>query len=43
MREIFLAQGIVPGGMPPTEFATLIKEDLAHWKRTIKSLNLKQP
>lgn len=43
VREIFLAQGIVPGGMPPAEFATLIKEDLAHWKRTIESLNLKQP
>ena len=43
VREIFLTQGIVPGGMPPAEFATLIKEDLAHWKRTIESLNLKQP
>ncbi|MFI5446281.1 Bug family tripartite tricarboxylate transporter substrate binding protein [Polaromonas sp. UC242_47] len=41
VREIFLAQGIEPGGMPPNEFATLIKEDLAQWKRTIEQLKIK--
>ena len=41
VREIFLAQGIVPGGMPPAEFATLIREDLAQWKRTIEQLQIK--
>lgn len=41
VRDIFLAQGIEPGGMPPAEFATMIKQDLAQWKRTIEQLNIK--
>lgn len=41
VRELFKAQGIEPGGMPPSEFQQLIKTDLAHWKRTIEQLGIK--
>jgi tripartite-type tricarboxylate transporter receptor subunit TctC len=41
VREVFKAQGIEPGGMPPSEFQQLIKTDLAHWKRTIEQLGIK--
>ncbi len=40
VREIFQAQGIEPGGMPPAEFTALVREDLALWKRTIQQLNI---
>jgi tripartite-type tricarboxylate transporter receptor subunit TctC len=40
VREIFQAQGIEPGGMPPAEFTTLVRDDLALWKRTIEQLNI---
>ena len=41
VRELFAAQGIEPGGMPPAEFGTLIRDDLAGWKRTVERLNIK--
>jgi len=41
VRELFKAQGIEPGGMPPAEFQQLIKTDLAQWKRTIEQLGIK--
>jgi tripartite-type tricarboxylate transporter receptor subunit TctC len=41
VRDIFLAQGIEPGGMPPGEFASLIKADTAQWKRTIEQLKIR--
>jgi tripartite-type tricarboxylate transporter receptor subunit TctC len=41
VRELFKAQGIDPGGMPPSEFQQLIKTDLAQWKRTIEQLGIK--
>jgi tripartite-type tricarboxylate transporter receptor subunit TctC len=40
VREIFQAQGIEPGGMPPAEFTALVRDDLALWKRTIEQLNI---
>lgn len=40
VREIFQAQGIEPGGMPPAEFTALIRDDLALWKRTVEQLNI---
>jgi tripartite-type tricarboxylate transporter receptor subunit TctC len=41
VRELFRAQGIEPGGMPPAEFQQLIRSDLAQWKRTIDQLGIK--
>lgn len=41
VRELFKAQGIEPGGMPPADFQRLIKTDLAEWKRTIEQLGIK--
>ena len=41
VRELFKAQGIEPGGMPPAEFQQLIRTDLAQWKRTIDQLGIK--
>lgn len=41
VRDIFLAQGIEPGGMPPGEFTALIREDSAMWKRTIEQLKIR--
>ncbi|HSI56606.1 MAG TPA: tripartite tricarboxylate transporter substrate binding protein [Ideonella sp.] len=40
VRELFKAQGIEPGGMPPAEYAKLIQDDLAQWKKTITQLNI---
>ncbi|MEJ8810855.1 tripartite tricarboxylate transporter substrate binding protein [Variovorax ureilyticus] len=40
VREIFRAQGIEPGGMPPAEFTALMRDDLALWKRTVEQLNI---
>jgi tripartite-type tricarboxylate transporter receptor subunit TctC len=40
VRDTFLAQGIVPGGMPPAEFGALIRSDLALWKRTVTELKI---
>lgn len=40
VREIFQAQGIEPGGMPPGEFTALVRDDLALWKRTVEQLNI---
>jgi tripartite-type tricarboxylate transporter receptor subunit TctC len=41
VRELFKAQGIEPGGMPPADFQRLIKTDIADWKRTIDQLGIK--
>jgi tripartite-type tricarboxylate transporter receptor subunit TctC len=41
VRELFKAQGIEPGGMPPAEFQQLIKTDLAQWKRIVDQLGIK--
>jgi tripartite-type tricarboxylate transporter receptor subunit TctC len=38
--DIFRAQGIEPGGMSPTEFAALVRNDLALWKQTIAQLHI---
>lgn len=40
VRDIFQAQGIEPGGMPPAQFTTLVRDDLALWQRTVKQLNI---
>ncbi len=40
VREIFQAQGIEPGGMPPAEFTALVRDDLALWKRTVEQLDI---
>jgi len=40
VREIFQAQGIEPGGMPPAEFTALVRDDLVLWKRTVEQLNI---
>ena len=40
VREIFQAQGIEPGGMPPAEFTALVRDDLALWKRTVQQLGI---
>ena len=41
VRDLFRAQGIEPGGMPPAEFGALIRNDLASWKRTVGQLGIK--
>ena len=40
VQEIFRAQGIEPGGMPPAEFTALVRNDLALWKRTVEQLHI---
>jgi len=40
VREVFRAQGIEPGGMPPAEFTALVRDDLALWKRTVEQLHI---
>lgn len=40
VREIFAAQGIEPGGMPPSEYAALVRADLALWQQTLKQLGI---
>ena len=42
IRDLFRAQGIDPGGMTPTDYGDLIRDDLAQWKRVIEKLNIKQ-
>ncbi len=41
IRELFRAQGIDPGGMPPADYGELIRDDLTQWKRVIDKLNIK--
>jgi tripartite-type tricarboxylate transporter receptor subunit TctC len=41
VRDLFKAQGIEPGGMPPAEFQQIIRTDLQHWKRTVEQLGIK--
>ena len=38
---MFRSQGIEPGGMPPAEYAQVIRKDLAQWKKTIAELGIK--
>lgn len=40
VKDIFRTQGIEPGGMPPAEFAALVRNDLALWKRTVDQLHI---
>ncbi|MBU1361602.1 MAG: tripartite tricarboxylate transporter substrate binding protein [Gammaproteobacteria bacterium] len=40
VRDIFKAQGISPGGMPPDQFTVLVRNDLAMWKRTVEELHI---
>ena len=40
VRDIFQAQGIEPGGMPPAQYTALVRDDLALWQRTVKQLNI---
>ena len=40
VRDLFKAQGITPGGMPPEQFTTLVRNDLAMWKRTVEELHI---
>ena len=40
VQDLFRAQGIVVGGMPPPQFDTLIRGDLAKWKQTITELGI---
>jgi tripartite-type tricarboxylate transporter receptor subunit TctC len=41
IRELFRGLGIEAGGMPPPEYATMIRDDLAMWRRTIERLGIK--
>ena len=41
IRELFRGLGIEASGMPPAEYATMIREDLAMWRRTIERLGIK--
>jgi tripartite-type tricarboxylate transporter receptor subunit TctC len=41
IRELFRGLGIEASGMPPAEFATMIREDLVMWRRTIERLGIK--
>jgi tripartite-type tricarboxylate transporter receptor subunit TctC len=41
LRAMFRSQGIEPGGMPPAEYAQVIRKDLAQWKKTIAELGIK--
>jgi tripartite-type tricarboxylate transporter receptor subunit TctC len=40
IKDIFRAQGIEPGGMPPPEFAALVRSDLTLWRHTIEQLHI---
>jgi tripartite-type tricarboxylate transporter receptor subunit TctC len=40
VKDIFRTQGIEPGGMPPPEFAALVRNDLALWKHTVEQLHI---
>jgi tripartite-type tricarboxylate transporter receptor subunit TctC len=40
VRDLFKAQGIAPGGMPPEQFTALVRSDLAMWKRTVEELHI---
>jgi tripartite-type tricarboxylate transporter receptor subunit TctC len=41
IRELFRGLGIESSGMPPSEYAGMIREDLVMWKRTIERLGIK--
>jgi tripartite-type tricarboxylate transporter receptor subunit TctC len=41
IRELFRGLGIEASGMPPTEYAAMIREDLTMWKRTVERLGIK--
>jgi tripartite-type tricarboxylate transporter receptor subunit TctC len=41
IRELFRGLGIEASGMPPAEFATMIREDLGMWRCTIERLGIK--
>ena len=41
IRELFRGLGIEASGMPPAEYAIMIREDLAMWRRTIERLGIK--
>ena len=41
VRDAFIALGIEPGGMPSAEFGQIIRDDLAHWRRTVQRLNIR--
>ncbi|MCS6766529.1 MAG: tripartite tricarboxylate transporter substrate binding protein [Candidatus Protistobacter heckmanni] len=40
VREVFLSNGIEPGGMPPAAFAKIVKEDSEMWRDTIARLKI---
>jgi tripartite-type tricarboxylate transporter receptor subunit TctC len=40
VADVFRAQGIEPGGQSPAEFTTLVRNDLALWKRTVEQLHI---
>ena len=40
MKAYLSSTGIDPGGMPPPQFAALIHDDLAAWKKTIDRLHI---
>lgn len=40
VREVFLSNGIEPGGMPPAVFAKIVKEDSEMWRDTIARLKI---
>lgn len=40
VKDIFQGQGIEPGGMPPAEFTSLVRNDLAVWKHTVEQLHI---
>jgi tripartite-type tricarboxylate transporter receptor subunit TctC len=41
IRELFRGLGIEASGMPPAEYAIMIREDLSMWRRTIERLGIK--
>jgi tripartite-type tricarboxylate transporter receptor subunit TctC len=41
IRELFRGLGIEASGMPSADYATMIREDLVMWRRTIERLGIK--
>jgi tripartite-type tricarboxylate transporter receptor subunit TctC len=41
LKEIWASQGAEPGGMPPAEFAALVKSEIAKWAKVVKEAGIK--
>jgi tripartite-type tricarboxylate transporter receptor subunit TctC len=40
VRDVFRAQGIEPGGMPPAAFTEMVRNDLKTWKQVVDQLHI---